>query len=154
MYGGSWCSGRGSVARPPLLEVEGQRSRVAHRGGLDEDTRVDGVVVVTAEVAAPAAPPSSRPRQQGLDSMAVTERSLPVHYHHITTSPAPSDPVTMMVRLSRNSGGGGSQRGNRGRRRRRAGACRRAKSMRRRGRSREKMGQVKRGGLAEKLEED
>jgi hypothetical protein len=145
----SWLSGQATIARS-----RGTEKQSSSHGGLDEDTGVDGVVVVTAEVAAPATPPSSRPRQQGLGSTVVTERSSPGHYHHITTSPAPLDLVTVTVRLSRNSGGGGSQRGNRGRRRRRARARRRAKSTRRHGRAREKMGQVKRGGLVEKLEED
>jgi hypothetical protein len=129
----------GSVARPPLLVVEGQRSGVAHRG-LDEDTGVCGIVVITAEVAATAAPLSSRPRQQGHGSMAMTEQSSLGHYHHSTTSPAPSDLETMMVQLSRNSAGGGSRWGNCGRRHRRAGACQRPNSTRRHGRSSEPMG--------------
>jgi hypothetical protein len=114
-----WLSGQATIA-----SSRGTEKWSSSQGGLDEDTGVGGVVVVAAEVAAAAAPPSSRPRQQGHGSKAMTERSSPGHYHHNTTSPAPSDPKTVTVQLSRNSGEGGSRQGNRGQRRRRGGACR------------------------------
>jgi hypothetical protein len=53
-----WLSGQATIARS-----RGTEKKSSSQGGLDEDTGVDGVVVFMAKVAAPAAPPSSRPRQ-------------------------------------------------------------------------------------------